>query len=377
MNLRVIDLKGEPNYDTIKKNPDTSCPAISCGVSYAVSSILCRILERSLRDMSEYDIIRRFSEAFRRSPLQENGLFECDSELIRIGDQLWALTMDEFTPEEDLFTSDDPEALGANLAVATLSDLLAAGATPAWFMHSVSLPKAADSTFISGLSAGISSVLSEANCSLCGGDIGGADTWRFCGFAMGAVQENKPLTRIMPCEPQTLWITGTLGDANLAALSGSPTPRFELWLEEAEAIRRSATACIDTSGGFFDALWMLHSLNPHLRFEIDLDRLPIAPGVREAARAAGFPVEAALLGGAGEYELLFALPAGLVNPGIDATYVGAVQPDSEPGIVIYRDGNQVNRVIQPPPCPRDAATIVDHIQEVMAMAHQLVSEAIG
>jgi thiamine monophosphate kinase len=321
--------------------------------------------------MSEYDIICSFSKAFRRNALQENGLFECDAEIVKMGDQLWALTMDEFTPEEDLFTSHDPRALGANLAVATLSDLLAAGASPTWFMHAVSLPKTVGSEFMSGLSAGISQTLNRAGCSLCGGDIGCADTWRYCGFAMGPLQGNRPLTRIMPCEPQTLWVTGRLGDANLAALAGSPTPTFELRLTEADTIGPSATACIDTSGGFFDALWQLHTLNPDLRMEVDIDSLPIAPGVREAAYAAAFPVEAALLGGAGEYELLFALPAEFDDPDIGATRIGAAMPDSEPGLYILRDGGSTSRMIEPPPCPRDAATVKDHIQDVMLMARRM------
>lgn len=323
--------------------------------------------------MSEHDIIRVFSEAFRRSPLQRNGLFECDAELIRIGDQLWALTMDEFTPEEDLFTSENAEVLGANLATATLSDLLAAGASPAWFMHAVSLPKTADPAFISALSVGIDAVLSEAGCCFCGGDTGCADTWRFCGFAMGPVQE-KPLTRVMPCEPQTLWVTGALGDANLAALTGSPTPRFELRLREMEIIRRLATVCIDTSGGFFDAIWMLHLLNSSLRFEIEAERLPIAPCVREAARAMGFPAEAALLGGAGEYEMLFALPAGLGDPGIAASRVGSVRPDPEPGVFIHRDDKLTIAMTDPPPCPREVTTVTDHVRDAMAMARQLFGQ---
>lgn len=325
--------------------------------------------------MSEYDLIRGFSQAFQRSPMQSNALFECDAELIRIGDQTWALTMDEFSPEEDLFTSDDPKALGRNLAVATLSDLIAAGATPAWFMHAVSLPKRADAAFVSGLSAGVSDVLSEADCSLCGGDIGCADTWRFCGFAMGPVEGNRPITRVMPIEPQALWVTGDLGDANLAALTGSPTPAFELRLSEAEFIRHLATACLDTSGGLFDALWMLQMVNPGLRLEIDLSRVPIAPGVDEAAYAAGFPPEAALLGGAGEYELLFALPASAPNEDISASCIGTVQPSSKPGLFVHRNGRLTKQMTQPPPCPRDTATVGEHIQQVMAMAGRLLGRA--
>lgn len=323
--------------------------------------------------MSEYDFIRNFTKAFEKSPRQRNEIFECDAELIEIGDQLWALTIDEFNPEEDLFTADDPAVLGANLATATLSDLFAAGATPAWFMQALSLPKVLNHSFVKTLSDGISSVLKEAGCSLCGGDTGCAETWRFCGFAMGPVANNKPLTRLLPCEPQSLWITGNLGDANLAALTHSPTPRFELRYSEAAVIQDTATACIDTSGGFFDAIWILHTLNPILRFDMDLERLPFAHGVKEAASLANFPAEAALLGGAGEYELLFALPAGKESAGLEigATCVGRVQPSQISGVYLSRDSEPISTMTTPPPCPRDASTVQEHIKDVMLMAHHL------
>ncbi len=321
--------------------------------------------------MNEAEIIRCFASAFTRSPLQRNGLFECDAEIISIGDQLWALTMDEFTPDEDLFSSECPQTLGVNLAVATISDLLAAGATPAWFMHAVSLPKSVDNNFVAGLAEGISRVLREAGCQLCGGDIGCADTWRYCGHAMGPVPGNRPLTRILPIAHQRLWVTGQLGDANLAALTGSPTPSFELRLAESLAFRELATGCIDTSGGFFDALWTLHSLNPTLAFEIELDALPLASGLVEAVCELGFPTEAALLGGAGEYELLFAMPSELTLPEGVASCVGTIRPDDQAGIHLKREGTLLNVIDTPPPCPRDAATVAQHVQEVMQMAHRL------
>ncbi len=321
--------------------------------------------------MNEAEIIRCFSSAFTRSPLQRNGLFECDAEIISIGDQLWALTMDEFTPDEDLFSSEFPQTLGANLAVATISDLLAAGATPTWFMHAVSLPKSVDNNFVAGLAEGIRRVLKQASCQLCGGDIGCAETWRYCGHAMGPVPGNRPLTRVLPRTQQKLWVTGQLGDANLAALSGSPTPSFELRLAESLAFRELATGCIDTSGGFFDALWTLHSLNPSLEMEIELDALPLASGLVEASHALGFPADAALLGGAGEYELLFALPSKLTPPEGVATCVGTIRPDGEAGIRLNREGALLSEMDTPPPCPRDAATVAQHVQEVMQMAHRL------
>lgn len=321
--------------------------------------------------MTEYDIIRSFSQNFKRSNEQKYGLFECDAELIRIGDQLWALTMDEFTPEEDLFTSENPVALGANLAVAALSDLFASGADPVWYMHSVSFAKSVNSDFIEGLSKGINSVVDEVGCSVCGGDMGCAETWRYCGFVMGQVPNNQPLTRKVPSKPQSLWVTGSLGDANLAALSGSPTPCFELRYDESKVIRTLACACIDTSGGLFDSLWMLHDLNPGLRMEIDMDCIPYASGLRETAASAGFPIEAALLGGAGEYELLFSVPEGTQIPLDCVTCVGHVQPDMDSGLYLHRNGRHTFHMTEPPPCPRDAATVEEHIRDVMLMAQKL------
>ena len=326
--------------------------------------------------MNERDLILAFAQGFPRSRLQHNEPFTCDAEIVEIGGQLWGLTLDEFTPEEDLFTSDNPEVLGANLATATLSDLQAAGVTPTFFMHAVSLPRQADPGSVAGLAHGIRSVLSQTSCSLCGGDVGTADTWRFTGFAMGPVSDREPPTRILPKQEQTIWVTGQLGDANLAALSGSPTPRFELRLAEAELIRRYGTACIDTSGGFMEAVWSLHTVSPGIRLTIDCRALPLASGVPDLERASGIPAEAALLGGAGEYELLFATPDGLAESARSelasvATLVGTARPDAEPSVIICRADQSTAAMSGPPPCPREAASVTEHVDEVTRMAQEL------
>ena len=251
--------------------------------------------------MNEADIIRAIASRQPRSKAQLNPLFECDAELLPIGDEIWGLTMDDFSPEEDRFTSGDPAALGANLAVATLSDLLAAGAEPRFFMHAVSVPRLADPAFVEGLADGIGSVLTAAHCVCCGGDVGMSGSWRYCGFAMGPVVSGRPLTHRLPRGRQTLWVTGELGDANAAVLQGTETPRLQLRMEEAAAIRKHATGCIDTSGGLMDAIWSLHAMSPGLHFEIDAEAIPLAAGVREVAAAARLPAGAALLAGAGEY----------------------------------------------------------------------------
>ena len=324
--------------------------------------------------MKEYELIKHVAKNFKRSREQHNDLFECDAEIITIGNQEWGLSMDDFSPEEDLFASEDPVILGVNLVVATLSDLLAAGVEPRFFMQSLSLPVKADKSFVEGLVEGIRKTLEAAGCFLCGGDMGRADTWRYCALGMGPVISGNPLTHRLPPEPYTIWITGSLGDANLAVLRKTATPEFELRLQEAEIIRRFASACIDTSGGFFDAVWVLREQNPHMKFEIDLKNIPYAEGAVEISGRLGIPPESALLGGAGEYELLFAVPEysavdELLSAGM--TLVGTVHREDYKGVKLKcRDGSE-KIMTQPPLCPREAPNIDEYIQKVMDMSYNL------
>jgi thiamine-monophosphate kinase len=323
--------------------------------------------------MKEADLIRELAAGFRRSPAQLNGLFECDAEIILLGGRPWGLTLDDFSPEEDLFTLAEPERLGRNLAVATLSDLLAAGVEPAFFMQAVSLPADIPPAVLRGLSGGIRAVLDEAGCALIGGDTGASASWRYCGFAMGPVAEGRPLMRRLPAEPQSLWVTGLLGDANLAAFQRAPPPLFELRLAEARALRKHASACMDTSGGLFDALWTLHALSPGLRLTVDAAVIPLAPAVRPFSAAAGIPPGAALLGGAGEYELLAALPDSEAAAAADwtrrgLTRIGRAEPGAEAGLFVRRENGEVRPMAEPPPCPRSARDHAGHAREVVQMA---------
>lgn len=329
--------------------------------------------------MNEQDLIRRIASQFPRSPRQANSLFGCDAEVLEIGGRQWCLTMDEFSPEEDLFTSAAPETLGANLAVATLSDLLACGAEPRFFMQGLVLPKAPAPGFVDGVTAGIKKVLAAAGCYLCGGDLGSARGWRFTGFAMGPAA-GAPVTHSLPGKEYTLWVTGRLGDANFAVLNGLPTPAFELRLAESKVIRSLAAACIDTSGGLIDSLWLLYRQNPKLRFELDLGRIPFAAGIRGFARASGVPAGAFLLGGAGEYELLFALPSALPAAQVrriesaGATRIGGAHRQGKPGVSFVRGEVPLSEMKKAPPCPREFTTIKKYTRAVLAVSRELFKE---
>lgn len=328
--------------------------------------------------MTEYDLIRHLVRDLPRSPRQRNRPFECDAELVELAGGLWALSMDEFSAGEDHFGEEDPRLLGANLATATLADLLAAGAEPRFLLQALALPRDTPVAVVDGVVEGLRSVLEPAGCAVLGGDLGTAESgWRFTGCALGPVPGGRALTRRLPPVPQTLWVTGPIGDANLAAVEGRAAPRFEYRGGAAAVIRQAGTACIDTSGGLADAFWLLHEQNPAVELVVDLDVVPLARGVAEFAARAGVPPEAFLLGGAGEYELLFAAPADLPASvrarlgGLGATPVGQAVPGGPEGVTFVRGATRVGRMVGPPPCPRAASSTDEHVAAVLAMAHTL------
>ncbi len=123
----------------------------------------------------------------------------------------------------------------------------------------------------------------------------------------------------------TLWVTGTIGDAGagLAIAQGTdgpaalrdryrrPTPR----LAEGRALAPHVTAMMDVSDGLLiDARRMAAASG--LAVTVDLSRVPLS----DALRAFGHDALTAATAG-DDYELLFALPPGEAPP-VAATQVG-------------------------------------------------------
>jgi thiamine monophosphate kinase len=197
---------------------------------------------------------------------------------------------------------------------------------------------------------------------------------------MGPVVSTRPLTRKLTGRPAALWVTGQLGDANLAALQKKTTPAFELRNQESEVIRKHATGCMDTSGGFMDALWTLHTLNSKIRIELHAEKIPIATGIYEFAHSIGIPPETALVGGAGEYELLFSTPDDLSDSAktelekMGMTRIADLSTNPNTGIFICQTGKPVRGMTTPPPCPRAIHSTTDYINAVASFAADLFGE---
>jgi len=138
--------------------------------------------------MNERELINTLSTVFAHQEGRIGKPFECDAERFKVGDELWAVNIDEFSQREDFFQHDDPAVIGANVAVATLSDLYAAGAEPRFFLQALATD---DVAFARAFAEGMRSVLKEAGCLMLGGDVGRSAEWRCTGVALGPIPQNE------------------------------------------------------------------------------------------------------------------------------------------------------------------------------------------
>jgi thiamine-monophosphate kinase len=313
--------------------------------------------------MTEIETIKAIRRLFPACPGQINQDHTADAELIGLAGGRYAFSIDEFSKEEDFFDDHDLCLLGQNLAVAVVSDILATGCRPRFYLQAITEPYDRDD-FAVGISEGIRKILNDCHCYLLGGDLSRGENWRYTGVAVGqSLNKSEPLTRILPPRPQKLWLTGCLGDGNLCAFTGRDKTGFELRLGESEALAALATACLDTSGGLVESFYDLSLVNPKHRFNINSKALPYDPRVTRMAFEHQLPLAGFAFGGAGEYELLFSTDDGLR---LDyATHIGSAEPDESPGV--YWDAARLPDYRPDPRAFKDKKSYVNELLEFIKL----------
>ena len=263
----------------------------------------------------EKEMIRIIDKHMPRSASQLNKLFEADSEIVDFHGKSLLYNIDEFS-EEDLFRVEDPYVLGWNMAVGSISDILASGGKPKYYAHSLVIQSSWTKDYVSKLSQGIAQVLKEVGAAFIGGDFGTSKTWRYTGSVIGDL-EGPPMLRSGVKIGDGIFITGPIGRGNVEAalvlyaenpLVKHLTERwknsFRLRNKEAEVIKRYSRCCIDTSDGVFNAL---NAISEMSETGFVVSNLPYVKSGLLLAKALNIPKEMLFLGECGEYELLFTL----------------------------------------------------------------------
>ncbi len=219
---------------------------------------------------------------------------------------------------------DRPEQIGAQAAVANLSDLAASGGAAGWLVWSLVLPCDVGLETVRRLTRGFAETAARHGAAVVGGNL-----TRTPGpltipvTAGGPLVGPRALTRSGARPGDALYVTGPLGDAAIGhlfpdAAARAARHRWRPHLREAAALARwgRATAAMDISDGLLlDAA----RLGDASGVGIDVDRAGVPVSDHYRARL-GDDLDAAL-GDGEDFELLFAAP-----------------PDAPPPIAAWRVG---------------------------------------
>lgn len=286
-----------------------------------------------------------------------------DAALLEVpaGQQLVA-ALDALVEGTHFLPGSDAASIGHRVLAVNLSDLAAMGATPAWALLGLTLPRA-EERFLEAFARGFSQLADRFDVALVGGDTTSGPLAATV-QALGFVPPGLALRRRGGRPGDLLFVSGTPGDAaaglclergqsgGLVVPRGAescaevlrqrflfPEPRVGLGL----ALRGLASACIDVSDGLaVDAGKLAAASGCGLRIEVE--SLPLSKALVDVAgleRARSWS-----LSGGEDYELCFSLPPSrlaelpeaLERAGCTAQCIGVLEPGA--GVRAYLAGRE-------------------------------------
>jgi thiamine-monophosphate kinase len=277
--------------------------------------------------LGEFDLIGRYFAPLATDPgafgLADDGaVFD-----VPIGETC-VVTTDAMVSGIHFFASDAPRTLGWKLLAVNLSDLAAMGAAPLGYTLDIALPKdwtgSHTETWLADFSRGLMQCQAQFETSLLGGDtVSTTGPMALALTAFGSAPRDKVLRRAGAQAGETVWVSGTIGDAALAVKNRTgwmppdglslahadkrldmPFPRLAL----GKALRGVATAAADVSDGLAADLGHICRASG-VGAEIRFADVPLSAEMRTLI-AADPGLMATVLAGGDDYELVFTAPAG-------------------------------------------------------------------
>lgn len=254
-----------------------------------------------------------------------------------------ASSTDLLVEGQHFFSAVDPGALGHKALAVNLSDLAAMGARPIACLLGISLP-AVNHDWLQAFSDGFHSLSIQAGCPLVGGDTTRSNNGIVISVTvMGEVASDKALRRTAAQIDDDIWLTGTLGAADIAlrllqgrlpdnaALLAATRPHLEKPLPPwafAQLLTGVAHAALDVSDGLVQDLGHILAAS-QCAAELQYDCLPVDHSI---VGLDNLLVQQAVLAGGDVYQLCFTAPQGqrqhikeqAQQAGVQATRVGRI-----------------------------------------------------
>jgi thiamine-monophosphate kinase len=265
-----------------------------------------------------------------------------------------AISTDLLVEGIHFFPDVDPVALGHKALAVNLSDLAAMGAAPRAFVLAIALPRV-DHAWLDAFARGLFALADAHGCALIGGDTTRSPQGVTIDVTIfGEVPAAQALRRDGASVGDDIWVSGTLGDADvalrllladgsiddpdgtlLAATRGAlewPQPRVSLGL----GLRGIASAALDISDGLAQDLGHILSASG-VGAELHVADLPLSASL--AALPSAIARRSALSGG-DVYELCFCAPPA-ARPALAAMATTAHLPLTRVGRIVAGSGLKV------------------------------------
>ena len=306
--------------------------------------------------MDEFELIRRYFVRANEDDGVITGIGD-DGAVLRANADLDLVTVVDTLVEGVHFPADFAAADIAYRAVAVnLSDIAAMGARPRWMTLALTLSRA-NEAWLDAFATGLFDAASEHDVVLVGGDMTSGEKSVVSVQITGQVGRYAAILRSRASPGDTIYVTGTVGDA-AGALELMSAGQSDGYLQN--RFRRPsarvnygcllsgvASAAIDVSDGLFGDLSKLLAAS-NVGAELDLCKLPLSEALQ-----ANFDSESQrrlALSGGDDYELCFtsasaSLPdaGGLLVTAIgQVTSAGALVCHDENGVVEYADSGYLH-----------------------------------
>jgi thiamine-monophosphate kinase len=295
--------------------------------------------------VDEFGIIRRYFTRDASRPGVVVGVGDDGALLEPTPGLLQVQVIDTLVEGTHFHSNMDAADIGYRVVAVNLSDIAAMGATPRWMTLALTLWDK-DEHWVEQFAEGLFAAAAEHEVALVGGDTTAGDAVVASVHITGEVEPGKALLRSAARVGDTVYVTGTVGDAvaglTLFEKAGRDDVLVQRFLRPAARIDKGrelggrAHGAIDISDGLVGDLRKMLDASG-VGAELDVDKVPLS----EALRARFTPEEAlrfAMTGG-DDYELCFTAQPEAVA-GIDGiTAIGKIVEGHE--LVCRRDGDVV------------------------------------